>query len=678
MNQGDFSLIGVILNFSGFVQMLEFSRMECSQAAQDKTYDCSGQGLLSIPDSLPPYTTGLDFSFNTLPFIHNSTFIKLKELIDLDLTRCQINWIYEDAFQYQINLQTLVLIGNQFMFIADNAFSGPVKLKHLFLTQTALSTLRFVPSENLNWLETLDFGNNDIYSLQFLSSFTTRNLKNLDFQLNGIQKIHATDVEVLKHAVGLNLNFKGNDIIFIEPGAFDSCQFNSLDFSGCLDEADLSVILLGLKGLSTRVLKLGTYEDTPEPTDITPTSLQGLCDITVEELSFQLLHFKDFSNTTFQCLTRLRKLDLTRSHISFLPSNIQGMDSLTHLILNENNFRNVCLTSTQNFPALTHLSLKGNSKMLQFHQGCLQALSKLEHLDMSHSFLQTGSCCGIQLKGLGSLLHLNMSYNSKMSMQGLPFSETPNLLLLDLTRTPITYSASRGPFHNLHQLQTLNLSHTYTNTSNVYLLEGLQSLRVLSLQGNSFQSGVIQDSEMFKCVLKLEILILSECQLTAIADKAFEPLRELKYVDVSKNNLFKFNSHAFVVLKDIQLNFARNNIEIIAVEQINLMQPSSKIRLSYNPLLCNCSNLHFITWYQQNMDKILDPEETVCGSPMPGTRVADVHLSCGNHLLLIILLVLSAVLISTLAAVAGRKCCIQSVHAGSCSYQRLETYQQLS
>ncbi|MBN3280193.1 CD180 protein, partial [Polyodon spathula] len=189
---------------------------------------------MSIPESLPPSTTGLDFSFNTLPFIHSSTF-------KLDLTRCQINWIYEDAFQYQINLQTLVLIGNQFMFIADNAFSGPVKLNHLFLAQTALSTLRFVPSENLNWSETQDFGDNDIYSLQLLSSFTTRNL-NLDFQLNGIQKIQATDVEVLKHAIGLNLNFKGNDI-FIEPGAFDSCQFNSLDLSGCLDEVDLSVIL---------------------------------------------------------------------------------------------------------------------------------------------------------------------------------------------------------------------------------------------------------------------------------------------------------------------------------------------------------------------------------------------------------------------------------------------------
>uniref|UniRef100_A0A452HLK5 Uncharacterized protein n=1 Tax=Gopherus agassizii TaxID=38772 RepID=A0A452HLK5_9SAUR len=53
----------------------------------NKSYSCEDLGLREIPERLPTTTEILDFSFNLLSSLHNSTFSKLKNLVYLDLTR---------------------------------------------------------------------------------------------------------------------------------------------------------------------------------------------------------------------------------------------------------------------------------------------------------------------------------------------------------------------------------------------------------------------------------------------------------------------------------------------------------------------------------------------------------------------------------------------------------------
>uniref|UniRef100_A0A8C7P8N2 Uncharacterized protein n=1 Tax=Oncorhynchus mykiss TaxID=8022 RepID=A0A8C7P8N2_ONCMY len=67
-----------------------FSCMFCylsKSSNEKKGYDISGQGLPGIPDELPSSTKTLDFSFNYLPAINNTTFVRLKELVSMNLTR---------------------------------------------------------------------------------------------------------------------------------------------------------------------------------------------------------------------------------------------------------------------------------------------------------------------------------------------------------------------------------------------------------------------------------------------------------------------------------------------------------------------------------------------------------------------------------------------------------------
>lgn len=57
------------------------------QITVNKSYSCEGLGLREIPDELPATTEVLDFSFNVIPSLQNSTFSALKSLLYLDLTR---------------------------------------------------------------------------------------------------------------------------------------------------------------------------------------------------------------------------------------------------------------------------------------------------------------------------------------------------------------------------------------------------------------------------------------------------------------------------------------------------------------------------------------------------------------------------------------------------------------
>ncbi|NXK99947.1 CD180 protein, partial [Mesembrinibis cayennensis] len=608
------------------------------QITVNKSYSCEGLGLREIPEKLPVTTEILDFSFNVLPSLQNSTFSELKSLLYLDLTRCQINWVYDGAFHNNEQLKTIVLTGNLLMFLSDTAFTGPQSLKQLVLTQTGITSMSFIPMTNLDSLDTLILGSNHISSLQLPPSFPTQNLKYLDFQMNNIRAITADDVRILQKTNNITLIFKGNDITYIEPGAFQS-HFYSLDFGGC---ADIPGVLAGIQNSTAQTLWLGTFHGMEKEPYLSPNVLQGLCNIFVKDLYLQLRHFRNLNADVFQCLTRLQKLDLTQTHISALPPGISGMSSLVELVLNANSFKHLCNISSAAFPSLTHLHIKGNLQVLQLGSGCLEKLAKLQHLDLSKSHIESFDCCNEALSGLSSLQYLNLSHNVKLHLQGMLIKDGANLELLDLAFTPLHINTSQGPFQNLHLLQVLNLSSSHINTSIQHLFQGLENLILLDLSQNNFESAIMPRDELFQQLSNLEVLILSSCELTAIGSQAFHNLKKLRHVDLSHNKLTAFSTDAFSNLKSIYLNFAHNRIRIVPRDKLVSLAGHCVINLSYNPLDCTCSNIGFISWYKQNLDKIEDPEGTRCSEPksLAGAQLATISLSCGINTAGIIAVVL--------------------------------------
>ncbi|XP_062984724.1 CD180 antigen [Elgaria multicarinata webbii] len=620
----------------------------CTELIANRSYSCEGLGLTEIPEQLPFITKVLDFSFNFLNSLQCNTFSKLTDLVYLDLTRCQINWVYDGAFESNYHLESIVLTGNNLLFLASTAFTGPWSMKLLDLTQTGLTSLTFIPMEGLDNLETLILGNNHIQSLALPPDFPTRNLKYLDLQMNIIQRISATDIHLLKQTRNLTLSLMGNDIVHIEPRAFRSISFASLDFGSCVN---VSVILEGLQDAKTVALQLGTFVD-PHVLDISPAMLQGICNISVDDLALQYRSFTPFSADTFQCLGKLQRLDLAHTSLHKLPTGLLEMNVLKELNLNQNKFDHLCKIMSSAFPHLTHLYIRENSESLDLGSGCLESLSKLQHLDLSKSQIENLDCCGKQLRGLSSLQHLDLSFNNKLLFHSVAFNDCANLKILDLSFTHIILTnSSQGPFCNLHFLQTLNLSFSRINPNTKNILQGLKSLIVLNMNGNNFESGTILNDNLFQQAPNLEVLTLSSCKLLTVQSKAFSALRKLKYVDLSHNNLTAFSSDAFSNLRNIYLNFANNRIHIIPRDMLTNLSGQSVINLSYNPLECICSNIGLLTWYKQNIDKIEDSEETVCSEPksLAGAKLFSVNLSCGYStakVILIIFVVITVIVVT--------------------------------
>ncbi|XP_058586697.1 CD180 antigen [Neofelis nebulosa] len=613
--------------FSASCKAITSSDQMCTEKEANKTYNCENLGLTEVPDTLPNTTEFLEFGFNFLPIIENTTFTRLIDLMFLDLTRCQINWVHEDTFQYQHQLNTIVLTGNPLIFMAETAFNGPKSLKHLSLIQTGISNLEFIPVYNLEQLESLHLGSNHISSIKFPENFPTQNLKVLDFQNNAIYYISSEDMNALDKATNLSLNFNGNDIKAIEPGAFHSKSFQSLKFGGILN---LSVILKGLQNSTAQSLWLGTFEDSDDQ-DLTPAMFEGLCEMSVESINLQKHHFSNISSTTFRCFTQLKELDLTATHLKALPSGIEGMNALKKLVLNVNNFGQLCQINAASFPSLTDLSIKGNMKTLDFGAGCLEKLENLQKLDLSHNDIEASDCCNLQLKNLPHLQYLNLSYNEPLGLQSQAFKECPQLEHLDLAFTHLHIKAPQSPFQNLRVLQVLNLSHCLLDTSNQHLLAGLVDLRHLNLQGNHFQDRRIAKTNLLQPLNSLEVLSLSSCDLLSIDKQAFQSLGKMSHVDLSYNSLTGDSIDALSHLQGIYLNLAVNSIHAIPPLLLHTLSRQNTINLSHNPLDCTCSNMHFITWYKENLQKFEGVEETMCANPssLKGVKLYDVELSCG-------------------------------------------------
>ncbi|KAL7838261.1 hypothetical protein AOLI_G00266650 [Acnodon oligacanthus] len=197
----------ILLYFMATSEATQWITEKCIQTACG--CDCSGLALQFVPDEVPDSVKTLEFSFNYLPALYNSTFQRLKSLVLLDLTRCSINFMYEDIFQHQPNLESLILVGNPLLFIAESAFSGPHALKHLSLAQSKIRSLTDIPAANLMFLETLELEGSDISSLDGLSNFNLQQMKRLLLGLNSIEKIRVADVVGLQKASGTELSFKG-------------------------------------------------------------------------------------------------------------------------------------------------------------------------------------------------------------------------------------------------------------------------------------------------------------------------------------------------------------------------------------------------------------------------------------------------------------------------------------
>ncbi|NXU55728.1 TLR4 protein, partial [Turnix velox] len=587
------------------------------QVIPNITFRCMGLNISGVPAEVPNTTQNLDLSFNNLKSLGPGYFSSVPELQLLDLTRCHLHTIEDNSFEDLHELTTLILTANPLQYLGTAAFYGLISLKKLVLVETNIASLSDLPIGHLHDLQELNLAHNSIASLKLPKYFANlTSLRHLSFRSNNITYISKGDLDALRGVNRLNLTLvlSLNDIKHIEPGSFARFHLGELVLRSSFENfIVMHSSLQGLTGLQVNRLILGEFSNSQRLKDFQSGLLSGLCHVQVQE--FVLISFKHFVNNTdtlFNCIgnvSSIRLVNLELKEVSEVPS----FSGVKQLECKKCKFREVPALKLSLFKELRVLRITKSKHLNSFLQK-FENLSKLETVDLSENRLSFTRCCSPKFKNSPNLKHLNLSFNSGISVTG-DFTNVKNLLYLDFQYTKLTGPGSYPVFLSLQKLIYLDISHTGTHVKSQCTFCGLNSLLVLKMAGNSFENNVLANS--FKNLSHLHTLDISGCKLVRVDQSTFNALSELKELNISNNKLLSLDP---VVYKPLQalttLDFSNNQLSVLLDSALEML-PDSLVLLdiSQNLFDCSCVNLNFLKWIREKQELLQNKELMICHVP---------------------------------------------------------------
>ncbi|KFZ55508.1 Toll-like receptor 4, partial [Antrostomus carolinensis] len=585
------------------------------QVIPNKAFRCMGLNISGVKKKNT--TQNLDLSFSNLQSLGSNYFSSVPELQLLDLTRCHLRTIEDNSFKDLHKLSTLILTANSLQSLGTAAFYGLTSLEKLVLVENNIGSLTDLPIGHLHTLQELNLGHNNIGSLKLPKYFTNlTSLRYLSFLSNNITHISKGDLDALREANRLNLTLvlSLNDIKYIELGSFTKIHLGELVLRSSFENFNvMHTSLQGLTGLQVNRLILGEFSDNQRLVDFQSGLLSGLCHVKMQE--FVLICFREFEDNTdtlFNCIgnvSSIRLVDLRLEEVSEVPMFSQ----VKQLECKKCKFKEVPAVKLSLFKELRVLRITKSKHLNSFRQK-FQSLSNLEAVDLSENRLSFTRCCSPLFPKCPNLKHLNLSFNSDISMTG-DFVNIKNLLYLDLQHTKLLGPGSYPVFLSLQKLIYLDISHTRTHVKSQCTFCGLNSLRVLKMAGNSFENNILANN--FKNLSHLHTLDISSCKLVQVDQSTFDALSELKELNISNNKLLSFDP---VVYKPLQaltaLDFSNNQLSVLLDSALEIL-PDSLVLLdiSQNLFECSCVYLNFLKWIKENQELLQNKELMICHTP---------------------------------------------------------------
>ncbi|XP_012519897.1 PREDICTED: toll-like receptor 4 [Propithecus coquereli] len=606
-------LAGSLIPAMAFLSCLRPESWEpCVEVVPNITYQCMDLNLYKIPDNIPSSTKNLDLSFNHLRHLGSHTFSSFPELQVLDLSRCEIQTIEDDAYQSLNHLSTLILTGNPIQSLALGAFSGLSSLQKLVAVETNLNSLENFPIGHLKSLKELNVAHNFIHSFKLPEYFSNLpKLEHLDLSKNNIQNIYHKDLHVLHQnsSLNLSLDLSMNPINFIQPGSFKGIRLHELTLRSNFDSMNIMKgCIQGLAGLEVHRLVLGEFKNERNMKDFDKSALEGLCNLTIEEFSLANLEESLKDADLFHCLTNVSAVSLVSLGLNHLKGfyNNYGWRSLELVNCDFEQFPTLELFSLQRF------ILTENKDGLTFAE---VKLPSLEYLDLSKNGLSFKGCCSHTDFKTNRLTHLDLSFNGVITM-GSNFLGLEGLQHLDFQHSNLKQTSDFSVFLSLRNLRYLDISYTHIRVVFHGIFDGLVSLEVLKMAGNSFQDNVLPD--VFKEMTNLTFLDLSECQLEQVTQEAFNSLSSLRLLNISHNNLLSLDMLPYKSLQSLHVLDCSFN-RIVASKNQELQHfPSSLafLNLTQNDFACVCEHQSFLQWVKDQRQLLVKAEQMVCATPL--------------------------------------------------------------
>ncbi|KAJ1145843.1 hypothetical protein NDU88_012126 [Pleurodeles waltl] len=613
----------------------------CKEIIPNIEFCCMDLNLTGLPLQLPTSIQLLDMSFNHLIMLSPRYFGRMPSLRRLDLTRCSIEVIEDEAFWGLPNLTSLVLTGNPLRYLSIGTFYGLLSLQRLAAVEINLSSLDDLPIGFMAGLQELNIGSNKIKSLKIPHFFTSlQRLRILDLHANLISNIFVGDLCVLKEMDTNNLTviLSQNMISYIEPESFLGIHIHKLSLRFCFKHSDtMRNCLQGLTGLWAHELEIGIFRNNFR-FNFKNGLLDGLCNVEFHKIL--LINFHDFPNgtdTVFNCLVNATVIRLVSSRLSKI-TEMPIFTRLHHLELKNCWFMEVPAHQLSTLTTLKELKIT-NGEFLRHFNGELEGLSNLRSLDLSQNQINMDRCC--HFLRTPRLEYLNLSFNSVIEMSS-DYIDLENLQTLDLHHTKLVHFGTFPVLCLLRKLLYLDVSHSDT----IFLIDcafcGLENLQVLKLAGNKF--GPNSMSSSFYNLTELIFLDVASCSLEKVQPDTFSRLEKLQELNISNNNLLVLDPAVYASLKALSiLDFSRNQIPaFLANPQESLPGNLASLDLSQNPFDCSCTHLHFLEWVKSHKTLLGDWELMICKSPgyLRDEKIINVDLStCETKLLTVVLLV---------------------------------------
>ncbi|NXS96746.1 TLR4 protein, partial [Jacana jacana] len=587
------------------------------QVIPNKTFSCMGLNVSGIPAGVPNTTQNLDLSFSNLKSLGPNYFSSVPELQLLDLTRCNLHTIEDNSFEDLHKLTTLILTANSLQYLGTAAFYGLTSLKKLVLVETNIASLSDLPIGHLHTLQELNLGHNSITSLKLPTYFTNlASLRHLSFHSNKITYISKGDLDALREVNRLNLTLvlSLNGIKSIEPGSFTGIQLGELVLRSSFENfIVMQTSLHSLTGLQVNRIIVGEFRNSQRLVDFQSRLLSGLCQVQMQE--FVLICFRGFKYGTdnlFNCIGNVSSIRLVNLELEEV-SEVPMFSQVKQLECKMCKFKEVPAVKLSLFKELRVLRITKSKHLNSFRQK-FESLSNLEVIDLSENRLSFTGCCSLLFRKCPNLKHLNLSFNSDISVTG-DFTNVKNLLYLDFQHTKLFGPGSYPVFLSLQKLIYLDISYTRTHVKSQCTFCGLNSLQVLKMAGNSFENNKLANN--FKNLSHLHTLDISACKLVHVDQSTFDSLSELKELNISNNKLLSFDP---VVYKPLQaltaLDFSNNQLGVLLDSALEIL-PEGLILLdiSQNLFECSCVHLNFLKWIKEKQELLQNKELMICHTP---------------------------------------------------------------
>ncbi|XP_063443007.1 toll-like receptor 4 [Mytilus trossulus] len=587
-------------------EISNFKRTATCKTNEKFKVDCTGKNLSHIP-TFPNSTKALILARNRIKSISNGIFSAHTVLEDLDLSHNVLVTLMPDSFKGLTNLLRLNLQGN---ILGKNNTEFP---KQCFKYLTKLQQLN-IKDNRITVFPDLSL----VLNLQTLNAtFTNKmtfgqQLQGLGFLINldlssSSCKPKQLDYNTFKGITTLRyLDVSNNTLDSIWKGTFAHMQ--NLQF------LDISYnIRLGFRGLRNVT------------TDLPKTSIEIFV---FKKLvpTFALNQMLMREHLVLLRKTKLKEMYFDSNRIQLLQTGLISLLPKTIDIIsisdNPLSFGEYVLEFRQLSAKILNVSFLGTSHPPVDEGFCVSDLNETDFKQtlyefnnvvkeqqvstMSREFMIFNAGFKLNVLNIINLpLQLRVIYftagKSEFEMPRLRFSE--NVLEKVDFSSNIFYSL-KGPIVNLPHLYEVDLSNNFcSNISNVFF-NGTPNIRKLQLQNNLLGFILPNDEkgEIFRPLVKLEIIDLSDNRISRLPYSIFESHQSIKEINLRRNVLdkmqFKIDHMRNLTFLDLSNNVIRflDADETVNLEKIAKYSANFTLDLSENPIQCICSNINFIRW----------------------------------------------------------------------------------